>query len=65
MSPLPAGPPKPSQIGVPLATVEMPDSCQPLRTPFAKPLPPSLIGSGRNAFHERLNTWVRSSWRTP
>src|ERR1700730_16550486 len=63
---LPASPVKVSRIGMPLATDEMPETCQPLSSPrpsglFIAPLAPS----GSSAFHEALRVCVRSESRMP
>ena len=61
-----ASPVKLSLMGMPLASDEMPESCQ----PFSRPRPTALFippraPSGRNAFHETFRTCVRSWPDTP
>src|SRR6188768_3230651 len=58
------GPARRSRIGMPLAIVEIPDNCQPLRMPLRIGLP-SWIGSGSVAFQEKLKMCVRSLSSTP
>ena len=51
---------------MPLASDEMPESCQPFSSPRRTALSIlPLAPSGRKAFHDTFRTWVRSVAQTP
>src|SRR6266542_426137 len=57
IAPDPASPEKLSRYGIPLAIDEMPDTCQPFRSP--RPIGlfmPPFAASGRKAFHDTFST---------
>src|SRR6185436_7633623 len=52
-APLAAAPVKDGRIGIPLASDEIPDNCQPFRRPLPKPLSiEPFAPSGSRAFHD-------------